>query len=83
MDKKIKKNDIIINIKTNLEHVVDSIDYYNGVTLIFTNDKKYIDINDAIIKSDEFLDIKLVDDLFGSTIEERDMKFLLWQNSLK
>lgn len=83
MDKKIKKNDIIIDINTNFEHVVDSIDYYDDITLIFTNDKKYIDINDTIIKSDDYSDKKLIDDLFGSTIEERDMKFLLWQNSLK
>jgi hypothetical protein len=43
----IKKGDIIKDKKTNTKHIVESIDYYDNITLIFTEDSKYIPIENV------------------------------------
>jgi hypothetical protein len=45
----IQIGDKIRNKKTNTIHIVDSIDVFDGLTLIFTKDIKYIPINDVEI----------------------------------
>jgi len=38
-----------MNKKTNIVHIVESIDVYDEITLVFTNDSKYIPIEDVEI----------------------------------
>ena len=40
----MKKGDKIIDIRDNTEHVVECVDVYDEVTLVFTESKKYIPI---------------------------------------
>ena len=37
-----KSDDKIIDVRTNLIYVVDCVDHYDNVSLVFTKDKKYI-----------------------------------------
>ena len=38
----MKKGDIIIDKRDNREHIVECVDVYDEVTLVFTEGKKYI-----------------------------------------
>lgn len=40
----MKKGDKIIDVRDNTEHVVECVDVYDEVTLVFTESKKYIPI---------------------------------------
>lgn len=42
----IKKGYIIKNKKTGNKHIVESVDYYDNITLVFTEDSKYIPLDD-------------------------------------
>jgi hypothetical protein len=54
-----KSEEKIIDVRTNLTHVVECVDHYDNVSLVFTKDKKYIPIEfvkkciDTPIKSNE------------------------------
>jgi len=59
-----KSDDKIIDVRTNLIYVVDCVDHYDSVSLVFTKDKKYIPIeftkkyiNDSIKIEDKVLDL--------------------------
>lgn len=81
--KKIKKGSIVIDKITNKQHIVECIDYYDDVVLVFTEDKKYININNVDVKSFDNQERMIIDSLFGSTIEERDKNTLEWLRNLK
>jgi len=38
----MKKGDKIIDVRDNTEHIVECVDVYDEVTLVFTEGKKYI-----------------------------------------
>lgn len=40
----MKKGDKIIDVRDNTEHIVECVDVYDEVTLVFTEGKKYIPI---------------------------------------
>lgn len=84
MVENIKKGDKIINKIDLSEKIVDCVDVYDEVTLIFTEDKKYIKIDDCIIIPQD-TDICRVwaDNAFGSTIEERDRTLMEWAKSFE
>ena len=44
-----------MNKKTNIVHIVESIDVYDEITLVFTNDSKYIPIEDVEIVPSVYL----------------------------
>ncbi len=44
-----KSDDKIIDVRTNLIYVVDCVDHYDNVSLVFTKDKKYIPLEFAKI----------------------------------
>jgi hypothetical protein len=39
-----KSEEKIIDVRTNLIHIVECVDHYDDVSLVFTKDKKYIPI---------------------------------------
>lgn len=43
----ITRGNTIIHKKTKTKHIVESVDYYDDVTLIFTEDIKYFPIDDV------------------------------------
>jgi hypothetical protein len=71
-----KSDDKIIDVRTNVIYVVDCVDHYDEVSLVFTKDKKYIPTEfvkkfiDRPIKSNEnevlnfFKEHQLSDDEF-------------------
>jgi hypothetical protein len=61
-----KSDDKIIDVRTNLIYVVDCIDHYDDVSLVFTKDKQYIPL--------EFTEIFL--DVSVKTNEENVLDFL-------
>jgi hypothetical protein len=82
MEQKIKKGTVVLNKVTSSKHVVDSIDYYDDVILVFTEDKQYIKIEDVLFDNDNFLIQSNIDEIFENNISDRDSKFLDWVNSL-
>lgn len=44
----MKKGDNIIDVRDNSVHIVECVDVYDTVTLVFTEGKKYIPINQSI-----------------------------------
>lgn len=61
-----KSDDKIIDVRTNLIYVVDCVDHYDNVSLVFTKDKKYIPLEFTKI----FIDTPL------KTNEENVLDFL-------
>lgn len=71
-----KSEEKIIDVRTNLTHIVECVDHYDGISLVFTKDKKYIPTEfvkkfiDTSIKSNEnevldfFKEHQLSDDEF-------------------
>lgn len=71
-----KSDDKIIDVRTNVIYVVDCVDHYDDVSLVFTKDKQYIPLEfteiffDVSVKTNEenvldfFNDYKLSDDEF-------------------
>ena len=51
----IQIGDKIKNKKTNTTHIVDSIDVFDELTLIYTKDSKYIPINDVEFVSNSII----------------------------
>ena len=51
----IQINDKLRNKKTNTHHIVESIDRFDDVVLIFTKDGKYIPINDVEFVSESII----------------------------
>ena len=50
-----KSDDKIIDVRTNLIYVVDCVDHYDDVSLVFTKDKQYIPLEFTEI----FLDVSV------------------------
>jgi hypothetical protein len=73
---KFKTGDKIFTKSKSSEHIVDSVDFYDNVTLVFTDDKKYFPIEDVIKIDPNITDEDAIDMIFGLTIEERDRLFL-------
>ena len=44
----MNKGDKIIDVRDNSVHIVECVDVYDTVTLVFTEGKKYIPINQSI-----------------------------------
>jgi hypothetical protein len=73
-----KSDDKIIDVRTNVIYVVDCVDHYDDVSLVFTKDKQYIPLEftkifiDAPVKTNEeyvldfFENSQLSDDEFDS-----------------
>jgi hypothetical protein len=61
-----KSDDKIIDVRTNLIYVVDCVDHYDDVSLVFTKDKQYIPLEFTEI----FLDVPV------KTNEENVLDFL-------
>ena len=49
-----------MNKKTNIVHIVESIDVYDEITLVFTNDSKYIPIEDVEIVLESTISIYFI-----------------------
>lgn len=77
-----KSDDKIVDVRTNLIYVVDCVDHYDDVSLVFTKDKQYIPLQfteifiDISVKTNEenvlyfFNDCKLNDDEFNIFIKK-------------
>jgi hypothetical protein len=79
-----KSNDKIIDVRTNLIYVVDCIDHYNDISLVFTKDKQYIPLEftkifiDTAVKTNE----ELILDFFKNN-QLSDEEFNIFLISLK
>jgi hypothetical protein len=81
-----KSDDKIIDVRTNTIHVVDCVDHYDSVSLVFTKNKKYIPIeftkkyvNNSIKTEDKVLDLmsnyKFNDEEFNSLMDNLKKSF--------
>lgn len=78
-----KSDDKIIDTRTNTTYVVDCVDHYDNVSLVFTKNKKYIPIeftkkrvNNSIKTEDKALDLM-------SNYKFNDEEFNTLMNNLK
>lgn len=61
------KGDKIIDLKNNSVHIIESIDDYESITLVFTDDKKYIPISNVM----EFnLYLNIIVDKYADTVAD-------------
>jgi len=75
------KGDKIVDVRNNSVHTVECIDVYDTVTLVFTEDKKYIPFNDVreFTIKDILLDkdfINIVKEYKKEKLKEKFLKIL-------
>lgn len=51
----IYPNQKIFNLKTLTNHVVESVEYHENVTVVFTQDSKCFDIKDVVFNSNQII----------------------------
>jgi len=54
----MKKGDKIIDVRDNTEHIVECVDVYDEVTLVFTEDRKYIPLELTRVIPEIIINIK-------------------------
>lgn len=69
----MNKGDKIVDVRDNTVHIVESVDVYDTVTLVFTESKKYIPFNH--IRDFTVSDV-LLDEEFVNLIKEERVKKL-------
>jgi len=67
----MKKGDKIIDVRDNTEHIVECVDVYDEVTLVFTEGKKYIPINQSININEMADELKRVQMIARKEIEQK------------
>jgi ASC-1-like (ASCH) protein len=67
----MKKGDKIIDVRDNTEHIVECVDVYDEVTLVFTEGKKYIPINQSININQIADELKRVQMIARKEIEQK------------